>query len=78
MLLTALTCGSAVAEQRPADAWINVSGIGACHDGYICLYENYQANQNAVGLGTTLVGRESTETARSDSAEPPPCASRVR
>ncbi|MFI0871911.1 tyrosine-type recombinase/integrase [Streptomyces californicus] len=29
-------------------------------------------------LGTALVGRETTETARSDSDEPPPCASLVR
>ncbi|MEU5347841.1 hypothetical protein AB0H18_44820 [Streptomyces sp. NPDC020766] len=29
-------------------------------------------------LGTALVGRESTETARSDGDEPPPCAALVR
>ncbi|MFC8920482.1 hypothetical protein ACFT5C_32570 [Streptomyces sp. NPDC057116] len=29
-------------------------------------------------LGTALVGRETTETARSDGDEPPPCASLVR
>ncbi|MFJ1575124.1 hypothetical protein ACIOGX_08445 [Streptomyces sp. NPDC088147] len=29
-------------------------------------------------LGTALVARETTETARSDGDEPPPCASLVR
>lgn len=57
-LLTALTCGAAAAEPRPADAWIrqNVSGSWACPDGYICLYENYQANKGSPGWMLALKG----------------------
>ncbi|MFJ8583015.1 tyrosine-type recombinase/integrase [Micromonospora sp. NPDC093277] len=55
--------------------------LGHAHIGVtatICAHVRLRLQHNAIdALGTALDGGETTETARSDSDEPPPCASPV-
>jgi hypothetical protein len=45
--LTAFAAGTAGADVLPPDVWHkrNVQGARACPAGYICLYENFEANK---------------------------------